>query len=175
MKRTELFKGIFWKVETYWLILIVGFTTSALLLWFWFIPNGLEYNLGVNLFTSSLFMVFTIVFLSWLFTIREKRLWKPLEKDVYDVIGIELGLLFYGILDFVENGYEIQSSIIDTPYKAGERDKRAFVELCKLRDSKDLRFNAFMLKLFLEDENQLELLTSVKKRLVIHSLSFGGS
>lgn len=73
--------------KAYWVILIVVFIGLALSIWFWLIPCGIvEYNLGVNLFTSSIFMLMTIVFLSWLFVFREKMYWKTVEKKVHSTI-----------------------------------------------------------------------------------------
>lgn len=63
--------------RTYWIILIIAFSVIASLIWFWLIPYQIiEYNLGINLFTSSIFMVLTIIFLGWLLTLRERREWK---------------------------------------------------------------------------------------------------
>lgn len=54
----------------------------ALLIWF-SIPYGIiEYNLAVNLLTSSIFMVLTIVFLSWFLNLREKREWEPVSNRI---------------------------------------------------------------------------------------------
>jgi glucan phosphoethanolaminetransferase (alkaline phosphatase superfamily) len=65
-------------LKIFWLALVVFFSAFALLIWVWLIPYGnLEYNLAVNLFTSSIFMVFTIVFLNVLFNARKKVSGKP--------------------------------------------------------------------------------------------------
>lgn len=66
--------------KAYWIILIVAFTEFSLV-WFWLVPYRIvEYNLGANLFTGPIFMVLTIVFLSWLFTSGEKNQWSLVEE-----------------------------------------------------------------------------------------------
>lgn len=80
--------------KLYWIILVLFFSVFALSVWLLLLPyHILEYNLGVNLFTSSIFMVLTVVFLSWLFNVRETRQWSHVEKRVLKVLGIELSSL----------------------------------------------------------------------------------
>ena len=89
--------------KTYWVILIVAFSGFALAIWFWLIPYGvIEYNLGVNLFTSSIFMVITVFFLSWLFDLREKLQWKIVEERVYSRIALNLRSILTLIIFFIE-------------------------------------------------------------------------
>jgi len=77
--------------KLYWLILIAAFTGFGLLTWVWLIPDGIvEYNLGVNLLTSSVFMVFTIVFLSWLSRLREELQWKLARDQLHQELGARL-------------------------------------------------------------------------------------
>ena len=72
----------------YWLTLIAIFSIFAVLIWAVFIPKQfIEYNLGVNLFTSSIFTVLTIVFLSWLFDLREKAEWHQLEMRYFFLLN----------------------------------------------------------------------------------------
>jgi len=74
--------------RNYWILLIFFLSGFALLIWLWLIPYGIvEYNLGVNLFTSSIFMALTVVFMSLLIDLREKRRWKSVENGVYQKIG----------------------------------------------------------------------------------------
>jgi hypothetical protein len=50
----------------------------------WVFNNALiEYSLGVGIFTSSIFLVLTIIFLSYLFRIREIREWNRVKSVVY--------------------------------------------------------------------------------------------
>ncbi|MDH5689649.1 MAG: hypothetical protein OEZ48_17505 [Candidatus Bathyarchaeota archaeon] len=71
------------KERDYWIYLIAIFGSFALVIWLCLVPyNFLEYNLAVNLFTSSIFMVLTVVFLSWLAELREQREWMNVERWV---------------------------------------------------------------------------------------------
>jgi hypothetical protein len=96
--------------RSYWIILIVGFAGFALSIWFILIPYGVvEYNLGVNLFTSSIFMVFTIVLLGWLLNLREKREWKPIVSRMIERIRDCLNSLFtllQNLCEISENKHE---------------------------------------------------------------------
>jgi len=84
--------------KTYLIILILGFTGITLFIWLMLIPYGIvEYNLGVNLFTSSIFMVLTIVFLSWLFNLREKQEWKNVEA----LVNKRIGKYHYSLFDIL--------------------------------------------------------------------------
>lgn len=89
--------------KSYWFLLILGFIVFALLIWFWFIPYGIvEYNLGVNLFTSSIFMVFTVVFLSWLLSLRERIQWDLVKNEVLEELGGELRSIFIVLRSYLE-------------------------------------------------------------------------
>jgi hypothetical protein len=69
--------------RTYWLILALVFLAITLFFGLWAIPYKIiEYNLAVNLFTSSIFMVLTVVLLSWLLNVRKKAEWKAVEHRV---------------------------------------------------------------------------------------------
>jgi len=88
--------------KSYWFLLILGFIVFALLIWFWLIPYGIvEYSLGVNLFTSSIFMVLTVIFLSYLIALREKREWRTVETWVKKMIGRQLYHVFNTLARFI--------------------------------------------------------------------------
>jgi hypothetical protein len=88
--------------RSYWAFLIIIFGILAGLLWFWLIPNQfVEYNLGVNLLTSSIFMVFTVFFLSYLISLREKREWKTVKIWVRKMIGRQLYHVFNTLARFI--------------------------------------------------------------------------
>lgn len=77
--------------KSYWTILIVAFMGFALLIWFGLMPYGIvEYNLGVNLFTSSIFMMLTILFISWLFGLREKLAFESTRIQLHKELGTRL-------------------------------------------------------------------------------------
>ena len=151
--------------KTYWIILIIAFTGFALSIWFWLIPQKIiEYNLGVNLFTSSIFMVFTVVFLTWLFTLRERIQWTTVKNEVYGSIQDNLSAIFDGILDIVEEGVRFKQSILSTK-DTETRKKLSFDELCKLKDAKEIRLHPVMLEAFLGDQKPFESFLSIGKRL----------
>ena len=88
--------------KSYWFLLILGFIVFALLIWFWLVPYGIiEYNLGVNFFTSSIFMVLTVIFLSYLIALREKREWNTVETWVKGMIGKQLYHVFNSLSRFI--------------------------------------------------------------------------
>lgn len=89
------------------MILILFFTVFAFSVWLFLVPyHILEYNLGVNLFTSSIFMVLTIVFLSWLFSLRETRQWDHVKKRVLKVLGLELSSLARWLMTMCHSSFE---------------------------------------------------------------------
>lgn len=164
MKKIPINREIFSKTEAYWIILIVVFAGLAMLIWFLLIPRGLvEYNLGVNLFTSSIFMVLTIVFLSLLFSLRDRRQWKSVENLVRLDIQGDLGLLFYSILRFSENGSEIINSILSIEDPETQK-KNLVAELRKLNQGKGIKLNPNFLKLVLA-KSPPEPFSSIRKRL----------
>lgn len=151
--------------KTYWIILIIAFTVFAISIWFWLIPQEIiEYNLGVNLFTSSIFMVFTVVFLTWLFALRERIQWTTVKDEVYGSIQDELSMIFDGILDVVEEGLRFKRSFLFTE-DAETRKKLGFDELCKLKDAKEIRLHPVMLEAVLGDQKLFESFLKVGKRL----------
>ena len=92
--------------KTYWAILIVGFTCFSLLIWLCIIPfQLLEYNLSVNLLTSSIFTVLTIILLTWIISIQQTQRWKRVKSAVYREIGVALGHLFRTMIIYYKNGF----------------------------------------------------------------------
>jgi len=88
--------------KVYWIILITVFIAFAFLIWLMLVPyQWIEYNLGVNLFTSSIFMVLTVIFLSLLVDLREKREWKSVEISVKRRLGKQLYYLFNILARFI--------------------------------------------------------------------------
>ncbi len=101
--------------ETAYLLLITtafSLLSAILAIEIWVLPvKFIEYGLAISLFTSSIFLVLTIVFLSLLLTIREKREWKRIHKIVYEQIQSTIESLFDSILTNVEHGTEIRIKI----------------------------------------------------------------
>ncbi|MGD8506467.1 MAG: hypothetical protein PVF15_07375 [Candidatus Bathyarchaeota archaeon] len=150
--------------RTYLTILIVAFFGSALLLGLWLVPYEIiEYNLGVNLLTSSIFMVLTIVFLGLLFTLRERSQWRSVKDSVYMSIAYHMGTLFSKILWHSEDGLATRFSLHRIEDKE-DRKKAGFAELCKLLDSKPIRLNEKMLPILMNGES-LEFFLSVARAL----------
>ncbi|MCJ7631966.1 hypothetical protein MUP77_06175 [Candidatus Bathyarchaeota archaeon] len=80
--------------RSYWILLIVLFAGFSLLVMFILIPYGVvEYNLGVNLFTSSVFMVLTIFFLTWMINLQEKKRSKFFQATVQSRIADHINVL----------------------------------------------------------------------------------
>jgi len=152
-------------LRTFWFSLIAFFSAFALLIWFWLIPyNYLEYNLGTNLFSNSIFMVLTIILFNILLNQREKSEWKTVKDYVYTTIQDELGVLFFEILNYVENGLFIKMSLLRLQDKK-IRNEKGLSELRKLKEMKELKLNAEELVFLLEYKNQLEAFLSVSRNL----------
>ena len=60
--------------------------------------------MAVNLLTSSIFTVLTIVFLTWIFNLRQEQKWKKVQSAVYRQIGTALEHIFRSMMLHYENG-----------------------------------------------------------------------
>lgn len=142
-------------LRTYWILLIVIFTSLALIFLGLISYGILEYNLGMSLFTSSIFTVLTIVFLNFLFTSREQNEWKTVKDEVYFLIQTELGVLFYEILNYVEGG--LATEIYLSNLKKKEIRQEAFLsKLVELKDAKELKLDDTRCKLAVRVKAPLE-------------------
>lgn len=74
---------------------------------FIFPPNTLGYDLAVSVLTSSVFMILTIVLLSWLLNVRKRAEWRIVKERVYFKIKIETELLTNHLLNYVIKTPEI--------------------------------------------------------------------
>lgn len=152
-------------LRIFWLALVVFFSALALLIWVWLIPYGiLEYNLGVNLFTSSIFMVLTIVFLYVLLNAREESEWKAVKDYVKMGIQEELGALFNEMLNYVENGLAIKFSLMSSQDRK-TANETALSELQKLKDAKELKLLEKELAILLGRESELKAFSEISKNL----------
>jgi len=147
------------------LALVVFFSAFALLIWWWVIPFGvLEYNLAVNLFTNSIFMVLTIVLLNMLFIVREESEWKAVKDYVKKSIQEELGALFIAMLDYVEGGFAIKFSLISLEdWKTA--NKVALSELRRLKEAKELKLLETELAAGLGRESELDTFSEISRNL----------
>jgi len=156
---------IYVSLRIFWVFLIAFFSIFALLVWFWFIPyENLEYNLGINLFSSSIFMVLTIISLNVLLNAREKSEWKTVKDYVYRTIQGELGIVFNEILNYVENGRAFQMSLLYSQDRK-TRNENGLSELQKLKDAKELRLSSVDLAYLLEHKSGLKVFLDVSKNL----------
>lgn len=150
--------------RTYWIILILGFSAGSLVIGFWIIPYGvLEYNLAINLLTSSIFMVLTIVLLTLFINLRETIIWKKVEDEVHWSISFAVSEIFNGILDAVENGLMTKMSVMGIQNNE-DRKKIYLIKLRDLKDAKEIRLDQLYVKSFLEHKD-LEPFASVSVRL----------
>ncbi len=156
---------IYVSLRVFWFFLIAGFSVFALLVWFWLMPDHiLEYNLGISLFSSSIFMVLTIVFLNVLLNAREKNEWKTVKNYVYSTIQEELTITFNEILNYIENGLETKMSLLQLEDRE-TRNQKGLTELRKLKDAKELKLSAQPIAFLLEHENQLDVFLNVSRNL----------
>src|SRR3990170_7165336 len=80
--------------RSYWILLIALFTGFSLSVMFLLIPyHIIEYDLGIDLFTSSVFMVLTIIFLTWIINIQEKKRSKFFQDRVQSRIADYINIL----------------------------------------------------------------------------------
>lgn len=84
--------------KLYWIILVLGLGIFTVVDWIWIIP--ISWDIGINLFTDSIFMLFTVIFLTWLFKKREQREWVVACKHVHLLIGTETRHL-YNVLEIL--------------------------------------------------------------------------
>lgn len=124
----------------------------------------LEYNLGVNLFTSSISTVLTIVFLNFLFPSREQNEWKTVKDEVYSMIQMELGAMFNGILNYVEDSFITQSYLLNLKKKE-TRKEPLLSALTELKDTKELKLNESEWKLMIENKISLEVFSTAAQTI----------
>jgi hypothetical protein len=98
----------------YLLIITAVFTLIALIFWFYIIPKNLvQRDLSIGIFTSDIFMILTIVFLSLLFDARENAEWRKVRAHVYLKFETEINNLAETIFFFVKDGNKMMDSALD--------------------------------------------------------------
>lgn len=141
------------------------FFVLALLDWFVLIPCRIwDANLGVNVLTSSIFMVFTIVLLTLVFNALDESEWKPVKDYVYRSIQAELGLLFMEMMNYVKDGWAIQSSFM-TSVDQKTSDETALSELRKLKDAAELKLDESKLQILFTHQSELNAFSEVLNNL----------
>ena len=107
--------------KSYWIILIIGLIIFVSLIEFMLIPYEiLDYNLGINLISEGIGILFTIIFLTWLFSLRESRQWKPVEDEVIRRIGVRLHDICFDFINL------IKLSVQTPPEATAEEYRRIF-------------------------------------------------
>jgi hypothetical protein len=146
------------------IVIALGFTSFALLDWFWIIPYGIwERSLAERFFVSSIFTVLTIILLNWLFIVREEHEWKTVKEKVYRDIQFELDCLFYEILQYIENGSMVQMRLVSE--NSETKSKTILSELERIKDREELELNAMQLKLLFEDKSSLDAFSTAARNL----------
>lgn len=78
----------------YWLYLVLFLSMVEIVLACYLIPNRMiGHDLGINLVSEILGLLFTIVFLSWLFNLRENLEWESIKQRLLSRMGSELYLM----------------------------------------------------------------------------------
>lgn len=141
-----------------------------MVVWFYLLPIGvIDENIAANLFTSALFMVFTIVFLSWLLNLREKRDWNIVKYAVNTRIQTEMIMISDFILSYTKNGYEIKLEILALKDKSS-RDERYLKAVEEMYNEPEIEFDkVFIAKLFEEStlteiKEYIDRLNSIENR-----------
>lgn len=123
----------------------------------------LDFDLGINLISESIGIIITVVFLSLLFGLRERKQWKVVKDEVHFHIQHNSSVLFDMILTYVENGYEFKKSLLNIKDKEN-RKKQIYLKLCKLKEVKKITLDSKMLSKLLEDKILLEYFERVGRR-----------
>ena len=160
----------------YLIVFFLALAIIVILLLAWIIPKGIvEYNLGINLVTSLVSTDITVIFLSLFLTIREEREWKIVKRNVYAMIGMELGLLFAELLRFAENEIEeigFKSSLLYTK-DSRIRKEMIFSKLSDLQKKEPPQLTPSFVSMFRLDEGLLASLSDIKRNLGDVQIRYG--
>jgi hypothetical protein len=164
--RKDLSKLLDISENSYLFVLVLVLGLFSVLTWVWLIPQGIfEYNLGVNIFTSSIFTIFTIVFLSLFITFRDNMEWRRIKKAVYLDLRIHLVILFDSALTLTEGGLETRLSFWKDLRDTSGRKERLLSMLKTAKDSKSMKLNPIALTAFLEKRVSIEPWLKVSAKL----------
>lgn len=152
--------------KQYWVILIILFAIISLLMagLLWVFPaNTIGYNLALGFLTSSVFMILTIVFLSWLLDVRDSTEWHTVRDEVFFRIKLELSTLFDLATEYFEGGFELKVELMQ------ERDKQKNMDLIvkgleKLSNSGVVANNLIVVHFF-KDSQEIENFQNVDKKI----------
>jgi len=122
--------------RAYWVILTLGLSIFIIIDLIWIMP--LITDLGMDLLTSAIFTVFTIVFLTWVVNYREERQWKVIGRKIRERIGYRLFKIFSDIsayfLEIAPNFLDdLEKKVQETGrlYEGIEREKAVASSLVK--------------------------------------------
>jgi len=145
--------------KSYWFVLIVGLCTFIVIDYLWIVP--IHEGFGVNLLTDAIFMVFTIVFLTWVISFREARKWRIVGSKIRERIEYRLFKIFSDISAyFLEptpqmlNDLEKGLQGTDRMDEGIEREKAIASSLVKYYASKETVELGEFVKAFFEQPNK---------------------
>ena len=105
--------------KSYWVILIVGLIIFVLLIGFVLIPYEiLDYNLGINLISEGIGILVTVVFLTWLFNLRDTLQWKSVKDTVLKRIGIRIHDIFLEMVNLVQVNHKMPQRAFAEEFKS---------------------------------------------------------
>jgi len=97
----------------YWVILSSALLIILLLIKFILIPYQIiTYDFGINLYTEIIGIVFTIIFITWLYDFREKRRWSVVEAKVTSQFTPSIDNLFMVLLNLCDDSMEIDDNLL---------------------------------------------------------------
>jgi len=90
----------------------------------WVVHNSFfEYTVWTDVFSSSIFLVLTILLLSWLLKVREIREWHTVRDEVFFRIRLELSNLFDLATEYFEGGSSFKMELME------EKDKKKNMDM----------------------------------------------
>lgn len=108
-------------------------------------------------------MLFTIIFLSWLFSLREKAEWNVVRNEVYFNIRLELASLFDEVIEYLKGGFDFKLTLW------AEKDKEKNMSLISsgLNNLKNSKIDPESLAVsqFFKHRESLEPFLDVEKHL----------
>jgi hypothetical protein len=154
--------------KAYLIVFSIAMSVLIVLFLLWIVPKGLiEYNFGINVVTSLLSTVITVIFLSLFLAIREEGEWGVVKKNAYAMIGTELGILFAELLRFTENELDeigFKSALLFTK-DSKIRRQMIFSKLSELQKKEPFQLVPSSFSIFRSDRALLTFFLDVKRNL----------
>ena len=125
--------------KSYLIILTAIFVAIAIILSLLLEPRGfVEYNLGINIITSSIFTAATIFLLSVLLTLRQDHEWKLVKNRMIETIRVNINDLFSYLLNLCEVPVDKRENALAELSKADKITLRNDISEYLSKDSYDL-------------------------------------